>query len=458
MTLRLRVVSALVALAAITVIAFGIVVVRQRSVLVEQLDDQLSSVEENLAQADEFFEAQPAVAPGPPTGELYVAIHSSDSAVQQLARPSSDPFFAPVIDIVELGERASVAEPFSVAAVGGGGARMVAHDLGGGRWAVAALPTRTVEAAQQQLLVTVGIVLLVLLFSLGMVVFWVDRLGIKPILEVTRAAEERADGRAETRVELRSPNTEAGRLAASFNKMLDAREAADARQRRFVADASHELRTPLTTLQGYASLHGKGALTSPESVEDAMRRIGSEARRMSHLVEKLLTLASLDEGRPLALTDVDLTVLLNDLASDAAAIQPDRPIYKAIDKGLSVVADPELLTQALTTTIHNALRHTPTTSRLAIKATREPNHVRIEIADWGPGVEPEHLDHLFDRFYRSDTGRGRRNGGTGLGLAIAKAVAEAHGGTIEVTSTVGAGTAFVFLLPIAGPQEFPRNS
>jgi two-component system OmpR family sensor kinase len=456
-TLRLRVMSGLVAVATVVVVAFGLVVVRQRSVLVKQLDERLTAVEENLAQAAEFFEtvdeSVAAGVTGPPTGELYVAIHSSDSVLQQLARPASDPAFAPAFDIELLSSRQSLSEPFTVDAVGGGGARMVASDLGAGRWAVAALSTQAVEDAQRELLLTAGVVFAVLLLALGLVVFWVDRLGIRPILELTRAAEELADARSESRVEVRAPSTEAGRLGLSFNKMLDARQAADDQQRRFVADASHELRTPLTTLQGYSALHARGALTTDEKVDDAMRRIGAEAKRMSHLVDELLTLASLDEGRPLSLTDVDLSMLLADVASDAAAIQPDRHITTAIADDLRIKADPELLTEALTTTIRNALRHTPASAGLAVRAVRHGPHVRVDIADRGPGIDPAHLVHIFDRFYRSDKDRGRGGGGTGLGLAIAKSITEAHDGTIRVTSLANTGTTIVYTFPVEGPQE-----
>jgi two-component system OmpR family sensor kinase len=452
--------SGLVAVAAIVVVAFGLVVVRQRAVLIEQLDDQLISVEENLAEAAEFFESQPGTVgvAEPPTGELYVAVHAEDSAPQPLARPASNPVFAPAVDVDLLSSRQSVSEPFTVDAAGGGGARMVAQDLGEGRWAVAALPTQAVEDAQAEVLLTAAFVLMVLLLALGLVMFWVDRLGIRPILELTRAAEELSDATSESRVEVRAPSTEAGRLGVSFNKMLDARQAADDRQRRFVADASHELRTPLTTLQGYAALHASGALTTSQKVDDAMRRIGAEAKRMSHLVEELLTLASLDEGRPLSLADVDLSLLLADLASDAGATQPDRQITTAIATDLTITADPELLTEALTTTIRNTLRHTPTSAGLAIRAVRHGPEVRIDIADRGPGIDPAHLEHVFERFYRSDKDRSRGAGGTGLGLAIAKSITEAHDGTIRVTSSPNAGTTIVYTFLIEGPQEVPSQS
>ncbi len=231
--------------------------------------------------------------------------------------------------------------------------------------------------------------------------------------------------------------------------MVIARQTAEDRQRRFVADASHELRTPLTTLQGYAALHEQGGLTEPDQIDDAMRRIRSEANRMSTLVEELLVLASLDEQRPLQPTRVDVSLLLEDIGRDASAIQPERPVNLAdIAPGLTIAADPHLLTQAITAITTNALRHTPHTAILRIEAAGQGSSIRIVIADSGPGIEPNQLDRLFDRFHRADPGRSRQHpGGTGLGLAIAKFAIEAHGGTIAVASTPEVGTEFTIDLP-----------
>ncbi len=458
MTLRLRLMSALACVAALVIVAFAILVMRQHTVLLDPLDDQLTSVAQSLPEVDLAFpvgdQASRPGDTGPPTGELFVAIYSLDQPPRVLVSPATAPTFGPIVDISKLTTYERTDEPFTVDAEGDGGARIVAQNLGDGRWAVAALSTAAVEDAQRELLITAAVVLAVLLGLLGLVMYLVDRLGIKPILEVTRAAEELANTRSEPRVDIRALHTEAGRLGLSFNKMLDAHHAADAQQRRFVADASHELRTPLTTLQGYAALHANGTLETPEQVDDAMRRIGAEAKRMGRLVDELLTLASLDEGRPLRKTDIDLSLLLHDLAKDASAIQPDRKITTAIDPDLRLDADLELLTQAITTTIRNTLRHTKPSAGLAVRAVRNGSTIRIDIADRGAGIDPAHLAHIFDRFYRPHEGRERSAGGTGIGLAIAKSIVEAHHGTIRAASTPDTGTTIVFELPANSPEEF----
>ena len=452
MTLRLRLMSALAGVAALVTVAFVVLVVRQHSVLLDPLDDQLDAVAQSLPDADVFFRSTSAPPSGgddgPPTGELLVAIVEANQDPLVLVAPASDPSFWPLIDISGLASTQRPDEPFSVDAMGGGGARVVARNLGDGRWAIAALSTAAVEDAQRELLITAAVVLAVLLGLLGLVMYFVDRLGIKPILEVAQAAEKLANTKSEPRVDVLALSTEAGRLGLSFNKMLDAHQDADAQQRRFIADASHELRTPLTTLQGYAALHANGTLETPEQVDDAMRRIGAEAKRMGRLVDELLTLASLDEGRPVSKTDIDLSLLLHDLAKDASAIQPDRKISTAVEADLRIHADLELLTQAITTTIRNALRHTPPSAGLALRAVRNGSTIRIDIADRGAGIDPAHLPHIFDRFYRPHEGRERAAGGTGIGLAIAKSVVEAHGGTIRAASTPGSGTTIVFELPM----------
>lgn len=180
---------------------------------------------------------------------------------------------------------------------------------------------------------------------------------------------------------------------------------------------------------------------------------------MEALVEDLLTLASLDEDRPLEYSTIDLSQLLSDLAADASAIQPERPIdVSDIDEGVNIRGDRHQLTQALTTIINNALRHTPTTSGLALTCGSDETTVRIRISDEGPGIEPEHLGHLFERFYRADAGRERSAGGSGLGLAIAAGIVTAHQGQIDAVSTLAEGTTITIELPLEPYRSIFRNS
>ena len=348
---------------------------------------------------------------------------------------------------VDLEQKASDPQPFTVDASGSDAvARVVVVDFGQ-QFAVVAVSTRAVDDAQNQLFLTAAVALAVVLAAMAVVLWSVDRLGIRPIDSVTNAAEDIAAGRSNHRVEHPSAATEAGRLGIAFNTMLDARQAVEVRQRRFVADASHELRTPLTTLRGYATLHASGDM-SPAETDDAMARIHSESKRMEALVEDLLTLASLDEDRPLDYSSLDLSRLMADLAADASAIQPARPIDSSeISRDVTVRADRHQLTQALTTVVNNALRHTPITAKLALAVTVNEATVRIQVADQGPGIASDHLAHLFERFYRAHPGRERSAGGSGLGLSIAHAIVTAHHGHIGVSSTLGQGTTITIDLP-----------
>ncbi len=455
MTLRSRLLLAALVVTITVVAALTYVTGRQRSVLTDQLDSQLLVVADNVNRGVERFAGEFPANPQPRpdellvTGELYVAFLGDDEPEPQvLARPVSEPDLVPDLEDVDLEHAAGTGEPFSADALDSDTrARVVVVNVGPG-YLVFAVSTRAVDDAQNQMLITAAIALGVVLAALAAALWSVDRLGIRPIESVTRAAEDVAAGRSDHRVEHPSVATEAGRLGLAFNAMLDSRQAVEARQRRFVADASHELRTPLTTLRGYAALHASGQLSATET-DDAMARIHSESKRMEALVEDLLTLASLDEDRPLEYSTIDLSQLLRDLAADASAIQPERPIdVSDIDDGVDIRGDRHQLTQALTTIINNTLRHTPTTSGLALACESDETTVRIRIADEGPGIEPEHLDHLFERFYRADAGRERSAGGSGLGLAIAQGIVTAHQGRIDAVSTLAEGTTITISLPL----------
>ncbi|MCP4085088.1 MAG: HAMP domain-containing histidine kinase [Actinomycetia bacterium] len=453
MTLRSRLLLAALVVTITVVAALAYVSARQRSVLTNQIDAQLEVVSNNVDRGVERLAGRSIVNPQTRpdellvTGELYVGF-LGDGEPQVLARPVSEPDLVPDLEDVDLVQVAQTGEPFSADVLGSDAqARVVVADIGPG-FVVFAASTTAVDDAQNQLLITAAIALGVVLSTLAAALWSVDRLGIRPIESVTKAAEDVAAGRSDHRVEHPPVATEAGRLGSAFNAMLDSRQAVEARQRRFVADASHELRTPLTTLRGYAALHASGQLSASET-DDAMARIHSESKRMEALVQDLLTLASLDEDRPLKYSTIDLSQLLSDIVADASAIQPERPIdISDIDEGVHIAADRYQLTQALTTIINNTLRHTPTTASLALACGSDETTVRIRISDEGPGIEPEHLGHLFERFYRADAGRERSAGGSGLGLAIAEGIVTAHQGQIDAVSTLGEGTTITIVLPL----------
>jgi two-component system OmpR family sensor kinase len=267
------------------------------------------------------------------------------------------------------------------------------------------------------------------------------------------------------------PHTEVGRVGAAFNRMLQHvesalanRAASEARLRRFAADASHELRTPLSAIRGYAELALRHGGPIPDDVTHALERVQSESARMSVLVDELLLLARLDAGRPLAADPVDLTMLTIEATSDARVASPShRWRLELPDEPLTVRGDELRLRQVLSNLLSNAAKHTPADSEITV-AVAATSHspgtaaapdlapmpgvpaVQLSVTDNGPGIPPDLLPELFERFVRGDSSRSYAAGSTGLGLAIVKAVVAAHHGTVAVTSHPG-HTSFTIVLP-----------
>jgi two-component system OmpR family sensor kinase len=298
----------------------------------------------------------------------------------------------------------------------------------------------------------------VVLGGLALVSAWVVRLGLRPLGEIGETAEAIAAGDLSRRVERAEPDTEVGRLGMALNAMLgqieDAfsrRAASEERLRRFVADASHELRTPLTSIRGYAELFRQGASERPEDLANAMRRIEEEATRMGVLVEDLLLLARLDQGRPLEQVPVDLLRLAADAVADARAVSPERTITLTGDDPVVVTGDEARLRQVAANLLANAAVHTPPGTPVHVRVMAEDGRARLDVRDEGPGLPPGVGDQVFERFFRADAARSRATGGSGLGLSIVAAVAEAHGGRARLESAPGPGAWFVVELPLA-PQ------
>jgi two-component system, OmpR family, sensor kinase len=246
-------------------------------------------------------------------------------------------------------------------------------------------------------------------------------------------------------------------LAASVLWAFRERAANEARLRQFVADASHELRTPLTSIRGYAELWRAGGLREGGDVDDAMRRMEQEARRMGLLVDDMLLLARLDQGRPLETTPLALDRLVDEAVRDARAVEPDRPIDLVGDP-VTVAGDDHRLRQVVGNLLTNARLHTPPGTPVHVSVRVAGERVRLEVADEGPGLEPEVAARVFERFFRGDPARTRASGGSGLGLSIVAAVAEAHGGRVSVDTAPGAGTRFVVELPLLDHAERIRTS
>ncbi|MGV9989389.1 HAMP domain-containing sensor histidine kinase [Streptomyces sp. NPDC003374] len=250
------------------------------------------------------------------------------------------------------------------------------------------------------------------------------------------------------------PHTEVGQVGAALNRMLDhihgalhARQRSEMRVRQFVADASHELRTPLASIRGYAELTRRGGEQAGPDTRHALARIESEAGRMTLLVEDLLLLARLDAGRPLRFERTDLVPLVVDTVSDARAAGRDHDWRLDLPgEPAPVPADAARLQQVLVNLLANARTHTPPGTTVTARVRRSGPWLCVDVEDDGPGIPPELLPHVFERFARGDSARSRATGSTGLGLAIVQAVATAHGGVVTVDSAPGR-TVFTVHLP-----------
>lgn len=300
--------------------------------------------------------------------------------------------------------------------------------------------------------------------ALAVLATWFVRLGLRPLERIEATAERIAAGDdLDQRIPDADPDTEVGRLARTLNAMLDRlqaafeeRRASEARLRRFVADASHELQTPLTSVRGYAELFRRGAARNPGDLDMAMARIEAEATRMGLLVDDLLMLARLDQGRRLRREPVDLVPLARDLVNDARVVAPDREIHLETDGRVVVAGDDPALRQVVGNLIANARIHTPAGTPVTVRVRADDGRGVVEVADRGPGLAPGHAQRVFERFFRADPSRARASGGSGLGLSIVSAVAEAHGGSAEVDSVPGQGATFRIALPLTdAPEDEP---
>ncbi len=272
---------------------------------------------------------------------------------------------------------------------------------------------------------------------------------LKPVERITKTAQEIGESDLSQRVNVNSDD-ELGRLASTLNGMIGRLEEAFNRQRQFTADASHELRTPLAIMQAEATL----ALSKERTEADyrkSLETISQESTYMSAVIGKLLFLARSDAGKePLNFEDVDLKELLIGLSTNIEALASDKGIKFSVDaqENLVVNGDRVKLRQLFINILENAIRYTPDDGNISVSLVKEDLNALVAISDTGIGIPPEHLPHIFERFYRVDKARSRADGGVGLGLAIAKYIAESHNGKIEVESQVGKGTTFKIYIPL----------
>jgi two-component system, OmpR family, sensor kinase len=292
-----------------------------------------------------------------------------------------------------------------------------------------------------EILVTAAVLAAMIALSL-----WIVRIGLRPLRAIEATATAITAGDLSHRVEVENEHTEVGRVGEALNAMLGRIETSDQRLRRFIADASHELRTPLAAVRAYAELFSRGAQTRPEDLARTMSGITREAERMSVLVEDLLLLARLDEGRPLEREQVQLDGLVAEAVDTARMVDPERPVELETEP-VTVLGDRDRLRQVVDNLLSNVRSHTPAGAPARVRVRREGGNAVVEVEDSGAGLDDEQTRRIFERFYRADESRSRASGGVGLGLSIVAAVARAHGGTVSVSSEPGRGATFRVEIP-----------
>ena len=282
----------------------------------------------------------------------------------------------------------------------------------------------------------------------------------RPLRRIARTAAEIDGGRLGLRIRAKGPQDEVRFLADALDRMLDRLEDAFARQRGFVSDASHELRTPLTVVRGQLEVLARQEHPSGTDVRRVEGVVRQELLRMQRLVEDLLLLARADEGQLVRVQALDVDTFLAD-AWDPHSVTAGRDFR--LGPGLpggTLEADPDRIAQVISNLVRNAVAHTAEGGLVRLVARGHPSGLEIAVEDDGPGIPVEQRTRIFDRFHRADAGRARDSGGAGLGLAIAKAIVEAHGGTIAAGEAPAGGARVSFVLPrwTPGPAGPPART
>lgn len=325
-------------------------------------------------------------------------------------------------------------------------------------WLQVAQSLTSLEKALENLRTQMFLGLPLVLALTGLGGYWLADRALRPIDRITRTAQAISASQLSQRIGYVGPQDEVGRLATTFDRMLDRLQTTLERERRFTADAAHELRTPLTALKGRLGLLWNRPRTVAE-YESALHDLEWEVDRLIHLSADLLLLARLDQRKlPWQPEMLDLSELLHAVAEQVWPLANAKGLTllaEEVPSGLSIVGDADHLIRLFLNLMENAVKYTPSGGQVILKAGKEQAGMWVAVSDTGPGIPPEHLPHLFERFYRVEEARSRGSGGAGLGLAIAYEIARSHGGTIEVTSQMGQGTTFTVHLPFqpAGRDE-----
>ncbi len=451
---QVGVLAAAAALAATAI--FELVTVPARNQEDQVLFDQWSAVANALDRQDGRVVYPPGRLPetAPGTGQpVEIDVFTSGGLLVQTETQSLSPGYLSSIAGGVLRSGAPVG-PIEVRDGSGGGRRLyaAAQPLGDERAAlIVSLSSTQVETLTRRLL---GALVLGggLVVAIGGGLAWlVVSRTLRPVRAIAAAAREVGDQELDRRVTVPAPGDEVGELRDTFNEMLDRLERSFDTLRRFTADASHELRTPLTLMRTEVEVALAADRPAPE-YRRVLDRVRRELEHVARVVDQLLLLAQADAGRLVPSREViDVADLVEEVAArwrSAATAHGARIVVEAPGSG-TFAADPYLLRRVLDNLVDNALRHSPSTGRIEVRALRSDGEWRFEVADQGPGVPPDVRDRIFERFTRVDGARSRGSGGTGLGLALSAAVARAHGGALELVDDGRPGARFRLRLPAA---------
>jgi heavy metal sensor kinase len=316
------------------------------------------------------------------------------------------------------------------------------RELGTFRVADPRVPIERAQSGLRRTFLIVGVLALVVSAA---VAIWVATLITRPLRRMVSVASEVDAGELTHRLGRVGSGSEVTSLADSFDHMLDRLEGAFRRQREFVSDASHELRTPLTVLRGQIELLGReedDEMKRRQMIETSIREID----HMNRLIDDMLLLARAEAGGLVDRREVDLSDFLHDLERDLPLFGERDYRVEGPREGI-VIADPDRLSQVVRNLVRNAVNHTAVGQPITVTATPRGDSLQFSITDSGAGIPEDQLERVFDRFYRTDSGRSRDEGGSGLGLAIARALVEAHGGRIWAEASLAKGARISFELP-----------
>lgn len=516
MTLRTRLVVALVALSTVGLVVFGVSTysLYQRS-LERQMDQDLAANANGLGGRLVIGSGDTAIDPetcapvgatvasnpfppddggpvGAPTGSLdpYTELQAADGTVLACSNPVSTDARPDIPDDLDVAPGET--EYLTVGSSEGSGTwRVLVRGIESrpsdtrlapdgnaagatpaipaeieGALVITAVPTAGLEESLNRLVRIEVIAGICLISALGVGAWFILRRGLRPLEEMAGSAATITAGDLTQRVEPADDHTEVGQLGLALNTMLDGiedsfreRDATEQRLRQFLADASHELRTPLTSIQGFAELFRLAAQGGPTDLERLdlpvmLNRIEQDADRMKVLVEDLLLLARLDEPRALDPVPLDLAVLAAEACSAAATLQPDRSITLEAPEPVPVDGVSDHLHRAIVNLVNNAVKHTPpgTAIEVTVAGNAVARQASVTVRDHGAGLPDDALDHVFDRFWQADAAR--VGAGSGLGLSIVAGIAAEHGGRATAANAPDGGAVFSVELPLgaAAPE------